>query len=438
LFQGNQSLFNTAENKLYNFYIDIKNVAEFANGSFIKSRSYDTVANTEYGHTNRIFVKKENALYVFGGYGQMKYKNEVQRYDFSKKKWEDVVVKGDYFTPRYMAAAGESGSHIYILGGYGSHSGDQLLNPGYLYDLMDFDLATHTFKKLYSLQEPDTSVVFAGSMYIDSANRCYYALCFDKSKYDTRLRLIKGSLVQPKYAFLGNAVPYAFHDVVSDADLFYSPSSRQLIAVTQLVDLGKKTTVKIFGIAFPPCPFVTDVHAKSSFLFYILPIVLILLVLVWLYFLLRKRKHAKLQPAVENKNVVAPLKSPVLAEVEYSNRVLMELTDKASFEPPSFVSERENSVQVFLFGNFEIMNAEGNEMSNLFSPLLKELFLVILLNTLKKGKGVTSEKLNDIFWENKTGKNAKNNLSVNIVRLKGILSKIGQIHIVKNGEHWEC
>ena len=35
-------------------------------------------------------------------------------------------------------------------------------------------------------------------------------------------------------------------------------------------------------------------------------------------------------------------------------------------------------------------------------------------------------------------KNAKNNLSVNIVRLKSILSKITDIHIVKNGERWEC
>ena len=90
------------------------------------------------------------------------------------------------------------------------------------------------------------------------------------------------------------------------------------------------------------------------------------------------------------------------------------------------------------FGDFEIIDADGHEISNQFSPLLKEMFLVILLNTLRNGKGITSEKLNEIFWENKTGKNAKNNLSVNIVRLKSILSKTTDVHIVKNGERWEC
>ena len=252
LFQGNQSIYNTAENKLYNFYIDIKAITGYSSTDFSWDKKTDTVANTEYGHTNRVFVREENALYIFGGYGQMKYKNQVQRYDFNTKKWEDITVTGDDFTPRYLGSAGKSGHHIYIIGGYGSTSGDQVLNPGYMYDLMDFDLQTHTFKKIYALKEPDTSFVFGGSMVIDSINNCYYALCFDKSKYDTKLQLIKGSLTSPTYQFLATSIPYAFHDVVSDADLFYSSGTKQLIAVTQLVDLGKQTAVNIYSIAFPP------------------------------------------------------------------------------------------------------------------------------------------------------------------------------------------
>jgi len=437
LFQGNQSVYNTVDNKLYNFYIDIKQIAEYSNKSFNWPHAFDTVANTEYGHTNRIFFKKENALYIFGGYGQMKYKNKVQKYSFATKKWENVIIKGDYFTPRYMAAAGISGDHIYILGGYGSHSGDQVLNPGYLYDLLDFNITTRSFKKLYSLKEPDTSFVFAGSMYIDSTDQCYYALCFDRSKYDTKLSLIRGSLLRPQYQFLGNSIPYSFHDVVSDADLYFSPGSKQLIAVTQLVDLGKRTEIKIYGIAFAPEALMkADVVSPSHKLWYIsIAVLLILATLTWLFIKNKKRLNSHL---TLHQNDDDHQKESVLSEHSHGSHTLLELGMKAIPEVPGFVTERANNTSIYLFGSFEIIDENGNEISRQLSPLLKELFLVILLNKFKDGKGITSEKLNDIFWGTKTGKNAKNNLSVNIVRLKNILAKVGGLNVVKNGDHWEC
>lgn len=436
LFQGNQSVYNTVDNKLYNFYIDIKQIAEYSNKSFNWNHAFDTVANTEYGHTNRVFVRKENALYIFGGYGQMKYKNQVQKYSFATKKWENVITKGDYFTPRYMAAAGISGDHIYILGGYGSHSGDQVLNPGYLYDLLDFNISTQTFKKLYSLKEPDTSFVFAGSMYIDSADHSYYALCFDRSKYDTKLRLIKGSLFKPEYQFLGNSIPYSFHDVVSDADLYFSPGSKQLIAVTQLVDLGKRTEIKIYGIAFAPEALMkADVVLQSHKLWYIAAALFILAIITWLFIKNKKRANSHLALHQNNDD---HQKESVLAEPSHGSHTLMELGGKTIPEAPGFVTERANNTSIYLFGSFEIIDENGDEISKQFSPLLKELFLVILLNKFKDGKGITSEKLNDIFWGTKTGKDAKNNLSVNIVRLKNILAKVDGINVTKNGDHWEC
>ncbi|MFT3680137.1 MAG: hypothetical protein QM791_07675 [Ferruginibacter sp.] len=452
LYQGNQSIYNTAENKLYNFYIDIQSIAGYSPADLSWDKKVDTVANTEYGHTNRIYVKEENALYIFGGYGQMKYKNLVQRYDFATKKWEHIEVKGDYFIPRYLGTAGKSGNHIYILGGYGSTSGDQVLNPGYLYDLVDFDLTTRTFKKIYTFKEPDTSFVFAGAMAIDVANNCYYALCFDKSKYDTKLRLMKGSLSAPSYEFLATTIPFAFHDVVSDADLFYSAGTKQLIAVTQLVELGKQSHIKVYNIAFPPLPVTTDaVPAATGFSKKMVTGILFALFFAGLLLYLFYRKRKKLakvpQPALSKNEAVADIDKstpatelPVAAEPAAggNNRVFIELGEKRMFEAPVFLTERENSVYINLFGNFEIIDQEGNEISKQLSPLLKEMFLVILLNTLRSGKGISSEKLNDIFWENKTGKNAKNNLSVNIVRLKSILSKVDAVHIVKNGERWEC
>lgn len=452
LFQGNQTVYNNTDNKLYNFYIDKHLITNYVVEKATWNNKFDSVPNTEFGHANSIYVRGENALYIFGGYGQMQYKNLVQRYDFSSQKWDTIRTKGDHFTPRYMAAAGKSGDNIYILGGYGSQSGDQLLNPGYLYDLMEYHIPTQTFKKLYTLRNVDSTFVFAGSMYIDSATNSFYALRFDRVKYDTKLRLLKGNLSSPDFELLGNDIPYAFNDVVSDADLFYSPNTKQLLAVTQLITLDKNTEIKIYSIEFPPMglePADVRTPVGKPLLYIILSVILI--GGIWFIFQYAKKKKTPIhttpnapQPLpvlAEEKIAPTPLPtaaSPVIPDKDYNQVIQTELADKANYSEPAFVLERQDPVVIHVFGRFEMFNTEGEDVAKDFSPLLKELFLIVLLYTLKNGKGISSEKLNDIFWENKTGKNAKNNLSVNMVRVKNILGKVGKIQISRDGDFWYC
>jgi len=117
----------------------------------------------------------------------------------------------------------------------------------------------------------------------------------------------------------------------------------------------------------------------------------------------------------------------------------LDLTEDQFLEGfPEALESTHKGLRIYLFGTFEMLSAKGEEISQQFSPLLKELFLMILLFTIKDGKGISTERINDIFWGNKTGKNAKNNLSVNMVRLKSILSKAGDIFIKKEGSRWIC
>ncbi|NIG54950.1 kelch repeat-containing protein [Chitinophaga sp. Cy-1792] len=438
LFQANQSLFNPIDKKLYNFYIDLKGIASYQDNTFRWTRTYDTVANTEYGHTSKVFSRKENALYIFGGYGQLKYKNQVQRYDFNTQQWADLQPTGDYFTPRYMSAAGQWNDSIYILGGYGSHTGDQVLRPQHLYDFMRFNTRTKEFKKVFTIENTGTPFVFASSIIIDTLEQAYYTLCYDESRYDTRLKMIKGSLFSPAYQFVGDEIPYAFQDVISDADLFYCPRSRQLLAVTLLTELGKQTTVKIYSIGFPPLPPVSPDKARNlAFSWWWL---LLLLPLGGIAWWIRRKRRLPVVPAVATPIPAAvPVKEPanMAAPATHTPRTIADPAPERNVtEEPPFVADRKKGIRIYLFGNFEILDAGGTEYSNQFSPLLKELFLVILLYTLKNAKGISSEKLNDIFWGDKAGKNAKNNLSVNIVRLKGILAKVGAISIKKENERW--
>jgi two-component SAPR family response regulator len=92
---------------------------------------------------------------------------------------------------------------------------------------------------------------------------------------------------------------------------------------------------------------------------------------------------------------------------------------------------------IHIFGPFEVSDKEGHDITRLFTPLLKELFLVITIYTIRNGKGISSEGLNEILWHDKAEKDAKNNRSVNLVKLKIILEKIGNCVISKESGCWQ-
>jgi two-component SAPR family response regulator len=62
---------------------------------------------------------------------------------------------------------------------------------------------------------------------------------------------------------------------------------------------------------------------------------------------------------------------------------------------------------------------------------------MILIYTFKDGKGVSSDKLYETIWVDKSIKDARNNFSVNIVKLKSILEKAGSTSISKETGKWK-
>jgi two-component SAPR family response regulator len=107
-------------------------------------------------------------------------------------------------------------------------------------------------------------------------------------------------------------------------------------------------------------------------------------------------------------------------------------------ETPGLAGELPNKrAAIFLFGDMQVFDKEGGDLTKQFSPLLKELFLLILLNSLKNERGISSEKLSDVLWFDKSEKSARNNRSVNIAKLKGILDKTGGCNLSKETGYWK-
>jgi two-component SAPR family response regulator len=409
---GNQSIFDPRTGRMYNVYIDLKKVRTFVFGSYKWDEDYPSAPLTEFWHANKFLSYEDTSLYIVGGYGQLHYKNVVQRYRLSEKKWEVLATGGDHFAPRYLAGLGTnaSGDSAFIIGGYGSNTGDQMVNPRYDYDLVVYSVRNRTFKTIYRLKEPEQPFCFANSLVIDDTSREYYGLIYPNDKFNSALQLIKGSLVTPTYQPVGDQIPYSFYDVKSFADLYYDPQSQTLVAVTMYTNKANITEVKIYTLAFPPNPIPAPVMASGrAFPWRYAILLLVVLGIVGAVLLRRRKKATRKTP-----DPVVTHAPPVLT--------------------PALPADGRSAI--LFFGQFEVYDKEGTELTKLFTPLLKELFLLITIYTLRSGKGVSSEKLYATLWRDKSNKDAQNNRSVNMVKLKAILDKMGTCGIGKEADKW--
>lgn len=406
LLRGTLSFLHPATHQLHHLYVDKKWATVFQADQQKWEQPFDSTDATEYWHVNKYYSPSSNTLYMFGGYGQLTYKNKINTYNFTTHIWDSIKPKGDPYTPRYLAALGVKNDSVYILGGYGSTTGEQILNPKYLYDLLRFDPQTNTIKKIFTLDVPKEAFVFANSMIIAGDN--YYALTFPNDRFDSRLQLIKGSLLHPSYVPLGDTIPYDFKDTRAFADLYYCANSKKLVVVTTHSADNITSTVKIYTIAFPPnmlaIPAPTNTSIKVNWWYY--PVGLSLLAFA-LWLSIRKRTRPERKKKV---TIIPPTEEKI----------------KKGKALPS----------VFLFGNFSVTDADGQDITRQFTPLLKELFLLIAIYTVKYGHGISVENLNEVLWNDKSDKAAKNNRSVNMLKLKTILEKLGNCSFKKESGKW--
>lgn len=432
LMPGNQSFFNSVNNQLINFYIDQKLVSKFDFSKSTWDKNYihpDVITN--FWHYNKFYSSSDSSLYMIGGYGQFTYYKDLIRYHFPTQKWEVIKPNGN-FTPRYLAALGSVKNGAYVLGGYGSLTGQQILNPKNLYDLSFYDIKKRTFNKILELENKGEEFAFANSLIVDEQKRSYYALTFNNHKFNTTLQLISGSLDKNTYQLVGSTFPYTFHDIHSFVDLYFCPQLEKFIAVTLFHDEEKDiTSVEVYSLFSPPLTATENLGTKRAFVnkWYLLVLVIITVAIVlFLYYQkLKKQKKANILSSAKN--------------LEEGNALFGIAALK---EEGLLIRQTENEKQnvrnaIFLFGDMQLFDASGNDITKYFTPLLKELFLVILLHTIK-GHGISSEKLTEILWFDKSQESARNNRSVNIAKLKTILEKITGCDISKKTGYWriEC
>ncbi|MDR0574766.1 MAG: hypothetical protein LBG96_12190 [Tannerella sp.] len=420
---ANQMIYNSLDSNFYAYNLIKENDArEFVPFDYSEGKWGITTAhenNTEYRHHNRYFSSKYNRLYIFGGYGHLKYKEGVFVYDVNSGSWSKEVLKGYVPAPRYLSGMGKiDDDHLLLFGGYGSETGDQALQAQFYYDCYIVDVRTMEAKRLWTLENPAENFVVSNSLVVDTANKSFYALCYPLMKSNSIISLYRFSLEKPEYEVMVGQMPIRFNDVLSYVDLFLDKTENKLIATTFAPDRETEANISIYTMSFPPLK-KSDIYqtGKESSTVFRLTLTLLLLlfsVLVLILFFIRKKRKQTGLGGIGNK-------------IEVGNSVAI-----AGINTVKQLQKQ----TIYLFGGFQVVDKQGNDITADFKPLLKNLFLLILLNTIKNGKGISFSKLKEILWFDKSEESANNNRGVALSKIRQIVENVGGIRFNKKGVYW--
>ncbi|MBT1685602.1 Kelch repeat-containing protein [Dawidia soli] len=415
---ANQLLYIDATHTLVNYdlYTNVLSAYDFDHQRWQNS---DTTYNLpNYWHNNKFYNSFDRSVYTFGGYGHFNYKNKFMRYDSASHAWIEVKTQGS-IPPRYLGALGLTAAKdkALIFGGYGSESGKQELFPQSFYDLYTFDLKTHAIRKLWERKsEPgEEDIVFSNSLVVNEEDSCFYVLSFPKNKYENYIKLRKYSLSKPEWQVLADSIPFQFHDEHAFCDLFLSKATRQLVAVTSHKQIDQYK-INLYTINYPPLS-TTDVFqdtapriARASY-YSILVFILItgtLATLAVIIFVRRKKK------------------APAVA-------VMTTATTTVAHDAARHAHESEKNIgTIYLFGGFQVFDKHGHDITGKFTMTIKELFVLILIHSVKFEKGISTTTLQEYLWPDKGDMSARNNRNVNIKKLRGLLEEIGDLTIENN------
>lgn len=105
-----------------------------------------------------------------------------------------------------------------------------------------------------------------------------------------------------------------------------------------------------------------------------------------------------------------------------------------SSEETHLIPEQPTKGAILLFGGFHAYSSDGEDITRLFSPMLRELFLLIVMNSMDNG--ITSMELKEALWPDKDLRSARNNRSVYINKLRVVLDKIGNYTLGFDSGYW--
>ena len=105
-----------------------------------------------------------------------------------------------------------------------------------------------------------------------------------------------------------------------------------------------------------------------------------------------------------------------------------------SIDQTIILKPKANYIQ--LFGDFKVLDKDGNEITCLFTPKLKQLFIIILVYSKRNKNGISTKELTDILWQGHSSQSSKNSRGVTIRKLRLILESLDSVQINFQIDRW--
>lgn len=406
---------DTKHNKLYSYEVYYATPHDAYDGPTVASLDLDTYQwvaqnsdqlETQLHHHGSYLDPSGEQHTIFGGFGNMRYSKNFFSYNLDKKKWDIVEgFTGDVISPRYFSSVGylEKTNSVYVFGGMGNESGEQIVGRKYYYDLYKVDLNTKRISKLWEIQwKHDNMVPVRGMVVLDDST--FYTLCYPEHFSQSFLKLYRFSLKDGSYQILGDSIPIHSDKITTNANLYYDGGLDNLYAVVQEFDDDISSNLKVYSLAFPPIT-ARELESHSSGKDnHALAVILLSFSLATGigYFLFRKLK---------------PTRS---GGTEYSQNVYFANNKVESTTKPN---------SIYLFGDFTVRDRNNRDITYMFSTQLKQVFCVILQYSTTED-GIASQRLSSILWPDKPADKAKNSRGVTINHLRRILSELDGMELV--------
>ncbi len=430
----NQLVYDAAGNRLLSYNLDERKHSAFTLGSDRWDHDDKPTQEHKYWNNTSCLLPEDSLLLSFGGYGFYRYTNELIYFNPYADKIERTELLRE-IDPRYCPASTVVGDTLYIFGGRGCESGRQELYPHYYYDLYAVDLKTARVRKVWEASEVEDDFLPADNLLYDECDRCFYTLAITAQGEGLLLR-IDPTRDKPERIALPLDEHIESHYIY--ANLYYSPASRKLYALINQTKANKASSVSIHSISFPPLPaggiFQEEERESRASIYYGIGAIIAILLGAGL-FLLRRRAGGKGKTRKEETQpeaVVVPH-----APQEDTPQAAEERTPapaRASEHPSPYYDFSRQSVS--LLGGFRVKDKSGSDITGLFTPMLKQLFTLLILYSVKQENGISGAKLIQCLWSDKTEESGRNNRNVYLSKLRVLLEKVGGIEIVNRNNSW--
>lgn len=406
----NTIVLDDKNNKLYAYFPGQGKVSTYNEATKAWTRVDTTGERLGHYFVHNSFINPlDDQLYMINGYGWYRFHNDLQKYDFPNQKWNKIKTKGDYLVPRIgglIYKKNESGD-FYIFGGGGNVSGNQVDGSGDLFDLYLLSMKDTTITKLGEFTNLSSIPHIPPTMYVDTSKNQLFIL------RNAQLNSVKRFKRIFRYDIKNQTV-----DAVSDSLNFINDDGIPIIFIEKYKelfvfeneDIGRDSfMVNIYSLSYP---FLTETQYQ-------------------------KLKKAEYKPSVLLKYhlwfaLLALFPFAFGIYFFWSHKKTQKLVGNNA-ERPAGVSYEKKPVRnnsIYLFGNFQVIDKEGMDITNKFTPKLKQLFLLLLTKSYNGiSRGVTTESLTSLLWPELNNEQSKNNRNVTLSKLRTILSGLDRAEI---------